>query len=193
MTNLGTIQSNVAGGSAAQPSVAAERALATAKSAQPRPSNSTAHGAPSISKAALVAAAAKADAGKTPDVLASDVRAALDAQKKAGGGSPDFNEMSGRAIATVALNKTGQFTRAEQHTAKAALREETRQEVASSMSGMSTSAGLAAYSRHLMSDYDAASDEEREARGWTPAVRSKASEFVQSASGATSLWDQIGS
>lgn len=146
-----------------------------------------------ISAAARAAAAAKADNAKDFTALSKDVRATLDAQysaaKVAGDASPspDLSAMSGRALAAIALDRGDIFTRAEGNAAKAELRDRMRREVVASGGGL---AGITTYSKQMVTRYDAASPEEREALGWTAKTRGGAAALVQQVS-MPSIWDQL--
>jgi len=150
-----------------------------------------------ISAAAQIAAAEAADNKKDFATVTKDVRATLDAQyaadKKAGktSSTPDLSEVSGRALAAIALDKGGDFTSAEVRAAKGELRERTREQFSATLSGSSASSAIAAYNQQLVSQYDSMSIEEREALGWTDKVRDSAASFVGTDS-APSLFDQLG-
>lgn len=144
-----------------------------------------------ISASAKIAAAEAADNAKDFATLTSDVRATLDAQYKDGGKTPDLSEMSGRALAAIALNRGKDFSTKEVAAAKAELGARTRNEFTASIGGSATMSGLAAYNQMLVSQYDSMSTEEREALGWTDKVRASAASFVGS-NGQASLFDQLG-
>lgn len=161
-------------------STAAATTTATASSASSSGVN--------ISPAAKIAAAEVADNKKDFAALTKDVRAALDEQKAS---TPDLSEMSGRALAAIALNKGGDFSGREVAAAKAELRERTRDQFSATVGGSATLSGLAAYNQQLVSQYDAMSAEEREALGWTDKVRTNAEAFVSASTTTTSLFDQL--
>lgn len=139
-----------------------------------------------ISTAAKIAAAEAADNQKDFATLSSDVRADLDAQYKASGtDQPDLSEMSGRALAAISLNTSGSFSRSEMLAAQTELKGRMRQAFldgtgSGSGSGLS---GLASYSQQIVSQYDAMSQEERDALGWKPATRANAQSFVDAVNG----------
>jgi hypothetical protein len=185
-------------------SAAAQKVLAAAKSTAAATTTSTTSQTGSttsdvsISADALAAAQAKEDNGKDFTTLSGEVRAALDAQygaaKAAGkkGSAPGLSALSGRAVAAIALNRTGAFSRSEVMAAKSELRTRTQEDFArSAMASGGGASGIAAYSSQLVSQFDAMSDEEREARGWTDSMRASASAFVQKSS-TPSLWDKLG-
>jgi len=128
--------------------------------------------------------------------LANTIRSSLDtlyAAEKAAGKPQvaNFGNLSGRALSAVVLNQGNQFTPTEQREAKAALDQQTRQDfAAATQSGMSMSS-LANYSQSLVTQYDAMSPEERQARGWTESFRDNAAKVVSE--GSLSLFNQIGS
>jgi hypothetical protein len=189
-------------------SAAAQKVLATAKEAastasQPATQAASSQSDVSISAGALAAAQAKEDNAKDFATLSAQVRAALDAQyAKANatgnatverGSAPDLSALSGRAVAAIALNKTGAFSRSEVQAAKAEIRSRIQEDFANAaLSSGGSSGGMAAYSSQLVSQYDAMSDEEREARGWTDSTRANASAFALKAT-TPSLWDKLAS
>jgi len=128
--------------------------------------------------------------------LAKEIRSSLDtlyAAEKAAGKpqTANFANLSGRALSAVVLNQGNQFTPAEQRQAKAALDNQTRQDFAAATQGGMSMNSLASYSQSLVTQYDAMSPEERQARGWTEAFRDNAAKVVSE--GSLSLFDQIGS
>lgn len=149
-----------------------------------------------ISPDAQAAAAEADDNQKDFGALADEIRSSLDTlyAAEATAGKPrsaNFANLSGRALSAVVLNQGNQFTPAEQRQAKAALDQQTREDfAAATQSGMSMSS-LASYSQGLVSQYDAMSPEERQARGWTESFRDNAAKVVSQ--GSLSLFDQIGS
>jgi len=120
------------------------------------------------------AAATKEDAGKDAATLATELRNAFDAQYAAAGktNSADLTTLSGRALATVALNETDQFSRAEIAAAKQELRARDRQTALAALSsGPLTSATLATYSRDLLAAREGMSGEEQRLRANNPNLR----------------------
>lgn len=150
----------------------------------------------SISADAQAAAAEAADNKRDFADLAKEIRSSLDtlyAAEKAAGKpqSANFANLSGRALSAVVLNQGNQFTPAEQRQAKAALDQQTRQDFAAAVQGGMSMSNLASYSQSLVTQYDAMSTEERQARGWTEAFRYNAAKVVSE--GSLSLFDQIDS
>lgn len=147
----------------------------------------------SISLAARRAAAQIVDGKKDFSALAKEVRATLDAQYKVSGSKdapPKLDELSGRALAAIALNQGGAFSRTEVGVAKAALQSREREGATGAIRGGS----FAAYSQTMVTQYDALSSEERQARGWTERTRGAAAALAQQAGGGAmpSLFDQMG-
>ena len=136
-----------------------------------------------ISDAAKAAAAAKADNAKDFGELTKEVRANLDAQYTAGTpkGHPDLSGLSGRALASIALNKDGSFSPAETALAKKTLNDQTRASFLSATSSGQGLTALAAYSQQAVTQYDNMSAEERQARGWTDQFRANNQSFVTNA------------
>ena len=150
----------------------------------------------SISSDAQAAAAEADDNQKDFTDLANEVRSSLDtlyaAEKTAGKPqTANFANLSGRALSAVVLNQGKQFTPTEQHQAKAALDQQTRESFASATQGGMNMSSLASYSHSLVTQYDAMSPEERQARGWTESFRDNAAKVVTE--GSLSLFDQVGS
>ena len=150
----------------------------------------------SISSDAQAAAAEADDNQKDFTDLANEVRSSLDtlyaAEKTAGKPqTANFANLSGRALSAVVLNQGKQFTPTEQHQAKAALDQQTRESFASATQGGMSMSSLASYSHSLVTQYDAMSPEERQARGWTESFRDNAAKVVTE--GSLSLFDQVGS
>jgi len=141
------------------------------------------------------AASSEADDNKMDFTdLAKEIRSSLDtlyaAEKTAGKPqTANFANLSGRALSAVVLNQGNQFTPAEQRQAKAALDNQTRQDFAAATQGGMSMSSLASYSQSLVTQYDAMSPEERQARGWTEAFRDNAAKVVSE--GSLSLFDQI--
>jgi hypothetical protein len=154
----------------------------------------------SISLSAKIAAAEQSDNAKDFTTLSNDVRATLDAAyaaaKTAGkNGAPDLSEMSGRALAAIILNKTASFSGSEQSAARSELQQRTRDEFTTAVSSGSGLTALTGYNQLLVGEYDSISPEEREARGWTSALRDSAASFINSTSGSStgnsSLFDLL--
>ncbi|PVE59669.1 hypothetical protein DC429_04565 [Arthrobacter sp. TPD3018] len=171
-------------------------ATATTTSAMPTGKTATASGTTkgdvaTISLPARRAAAQIADATKDFTALSKEVRATLNAQYKSAGktATPKLDELSGRALAAIALNQTGGFSRIEVSAAKAALQSRERESATGAIHGGS----FAAYSQTLVTQYDAMSSEERQARGWSERTRDAAATLAAQTSGTIpSLFDQMG-
>jgi len=149
----------------------------------------------SISANAQAAAAEAADNKRDFTDLANEIRSSLDtlyAAEKAAGKpqSANFANLSGRALSAVVLNQGKQFTPAEQRQAKAALDQQTRAAFKAAVQGGMSMSSLSSYSQSLVTQYDAMSPEERQARGWTESFRDNAAKVVSQ--GSLSLFDQIG-
>jgi hypothetical protein len=155
----------------------------------------------SISTAAKIAAAEQADNAKDFAKLSQAVRQVLDTQYAAAkanhmSGAPDLTTMSGRALAAVALNKTGEFSTREMAAAKKELNERARTELAEALKSGNAMDALVSYNQQLVADYDGMTQEERDARGWTDKTRSAAEAFVTTVKGThstPSLFDLLGS
>lgn len=134
----------------------------------------------SISDAAKLAAAATADNAKDFSALGVDVRKALDAQYAKGAQSDtlDPSALSGRALAAMAIDKDGQFSRAEQAVARLELRQREQDTLVQALSTGFSIASLASYGKALAEQYDAMSAEERMALGYTGRVRLNAGQMA---------------
>lgn len=130
---------------------------------------STAQSGVSITIEAKRAANAKADAAKTPAALTTELRKAFDA---AGKDSANLTALSGRALATVALNEDGQFSRTEIAAAKLELRARDRQSALTMIaSGPLTSASLTTYTTNLLATRESMSAEEQQLRQTNQTLR----------------------
>ena len=189
---LSILNETSTGTSATATSAAATIKLALAKAQAAAASASASDGSSgaSISGAALLAAAQKADNAKDFTLLSQEVRATLDTQYKAGrsAGKADLSALSGRAVAAIALNKTGAFSRAESAQAKSELAAREKQGLTDAVSSGMSIATLKSYGESLVSSYDAMSAEERQARGWTAHTRSSAAS-IAAAPDIASLFD----
>lgn len=156
-----------------QKALAATRTKASATAAD---TGSTASSGSSvlITLQARRAAAEKEDAGKTASALASELRATFDAAYAAAGEqhSADLTALSGRALAVIALNESGQFSRAEIAAAKTELRGRDRQAVLTQISenGL-TASSLGAYLQQATDARTTMSAEERSLRDANPSLR----------------------
>jgi hypothetical protein len=155
----------------------------------------------SISAAAKIAASEQADNAKDFTALSQAVRQVLDAQYAADkanktSDAPDLTSMSGRALAAIALNKTGDFSTREMAAAKKELNERARTELAEALKSGNAMDALVSYNQQLVTDYDGMTQEERDARGWTSDTRASAEAFVTEVNGTAStpsLFDLLGS
>ena len=119
-------------------------------------------------------AAAKADAGKSAVTLAGEMRKWLDASYAAAGrkNSADLTVLSGRALAVIALNSSGHFSRAEIAAAKTELRERDRAALVDQINGSAlTASSLATYSQSLNAARALMSPEEQALRQANPRLR----------------------
>ena len=120
-----------------------------------------------ISIGAQRASAETDDAKKDATKIASEARAALDKNGVSATGA-----MSGRALAIVALDEDGKFSRAEVDTAKAELRERDRQSVLTFFnSGELTASSLKTFGQQLLAARQAMSSEEQALRASDPNLR----------------------
>ena len=113
------------------------------------------------------AANAKADGSKDATALATELRAGLDEAYEVLGkkNSADLRALSGRALATMALNESGTFSRAETAAAKLELRSRDRQSALSAIgTGSLTVASLTTYTRDLLAARESMSAEEQRLR-----------------------------
>jgi hypothetical protein len=152
----------------------AARTAAAGKSSTGATTTGTGTGsAVTITLAARQAAAAQADKTKDAATLASTLRAALDADHaRTGSRRADLSALSGRALAIVALDETGQFSRSEVAGAKQELRARDRQSaIATLAAGPLTATTLASYSRDLLTARETMSAEERQLRAGNANLR----------------------
>jgi hypothetical protein len=128
----------------------------------------------SITVEAKRAAATKEDAAKSASALAAELRASFDQQYAAAGkkNSANLTALSGRALATIALNETSQFSKAEIAAAKLELRARDRQSTISALASSDlTAASLKTYSRDLLAARALLSGEEQRLRANNPGLR----------------------
>lgn len=114
-----------------------------------------------ITSAAKIAAAAAADAKKDAATVATDTRAALDAQT---GSSPDLSQMSPRALATIVLNDSSKFSATEVYAAKVEMKQRDRAAFLTATAGGLSVASLSDYSTSLATSRASMSAEERQVR-----------------------------
>lgn len=120
-----------------------------------------------ISVGAQRASAETGDAKKDASKVASEARAALDKN-----GVSATGVMSGRALAIVALDENGNFSRAEVDAAKAELRERDRQSVLTFFnSGELTASSLKTFGQQLLAARQSMSSEEQALRASDPNLR----------------------
>lgn len=122
-------------------------------------SSATGSGSATISSAARIAAAEAADNKKDFTALSTEVRSTLDAQYAAArtagtGEKADLSEMSGRALAAIALNKAGTFSNREIAAARLEMRGRERADFSSQIGSGSGISALAAYNQQIVTQYD---------------------------------------
>lgn len=142
--------------------------------AEKMPLGATNESSVQITLQARRAAAEKDDADKAAPALATALRTALDTAYASVGErhSADLTALSGRALAVMALNETGEFSRAEIAAAKMELRGRDRQAVLAQINeGGLTAASLGAYLKQSVSARATMSVEERSLRDSNPALR----------------------
>jgi len=179
MSLISYLNSDSLGSSSTSPQVSQALATIAAKKAAATSTDTTADTQSSgmsvnITVQARRAAAEKADASKTAADLATELRKSLDADYAAAGkkNSSDLTAQSGRALATIALNETGQFNKSEIAAAKLELRARDRQSILAEISaGPLTAASLAAYSKQMLGARATMSVEERSLRDANPNIR----------------------
>lgn len=158
-------------------SVQKAQAATRIKSASSAPESTDTAGTASsvlITLQARRAAAEKDDTGKTDSALTTELRTALDSAYAVAGErhSGDLTALSGRALAVIALNESGQFSRAEIAAAKTELRGRDRQAVLTQISEKGlTASSLAAYLQQATDARTVMSAEERALRDANPALR----------------------
>lgn len=117
---------------------------------------------------ALRANADKEDADTAAGTLSETIRKALDK----GGTNAALGGYSGRALAVMALNEDGSFSKAEIAAAKAELRERDRASAIAFLNGGNvTAASLKAYSQQMLAAHQQMSAEERLLRDNDPNLR----------------------
>lgn len=115
----------------------------------------------SISSSATIAAATKADKDTSADDLTTQIRSELDAQyKKTGTKTADLSEMSPRALSTVILNKSGDFSATEVYEAKQAMKQRDRQAFLQVTSGGFNLSSIQSYVQQMATAKSSMSDEE---------------------------------
>ncbi len=111
---------------------------------------------------------AEGETGELRDIVdvASDARATLDAQYKAGGARPSYKDFDSRSIASVALNANNEFNAEEVRLARSEMRARTGAAVLAGLKHADAS-NPAGFAENIISLYGAMSGEERAAAGWT--------------------------
>lgn len=148
--------------------------------------------APSVSGDPVAAYLAKYPDGapvgatKTFTTVATDVRAALDAQASLAaekgtelvydpgrkfGQLVDFSSFDNRALSAVTLNQDQKFSNLEIYAAKKELDSRTRGSILASLKQSQQSGDPSQLSLGILQSYSAMSDEERQASGWSPSFR----------------------
>jgi hypothetical protein len=141
------------------------------------------------------------DSGSTPDTLATNARAMLDAQADSArdngkdlvftgsrqtGQQVDFTDFDNRTLAVMALNADASFSAQEASAAKAELNQRTRRSLVSAFGGD----GLQANSLALLQQYQKMSSEERSVLGFT---EDYANRIVANYRTAASIQNSLGS
>lgn len=129
---------------------------------------------------------APAGATKTFATVATDARAALDAQAKLAaenktelvydpkrkfGQLVDFSSFDNRSLSAITLNQDQKFSNEEIYAAKKELGSRTRASILSSLKQSQQSGDPSQLSLGILQSYSAMSDEERQASGWTASFR----------------------
>jgi len=129
---------------------------------------------------------APAGTTKTFTTVASDARAALDAQAKLAaenktelvydpkrkfGQLVDFSSFDNRSLSAITLNQDQKFSNEEIYAAKKELDSRNRASILSSLKQSQQSGDPSQLSLGILQSYSAMSDEERQASGWSPSFR----------------------
>lgn len=118
-----------------------------------------------ISASAAIAAAVKEDKDKDADTLTGEIRASLDAQYKAGKTTePDLSEASPRALSTVILNKSGEFSPTEVFAAKQEMKKRDREAFLQVTAGGFNLASIQSFQQQMAAAKANMSDEEKAVR-----------------------------
>lgn len=140
--------------------------------------------------AAYMERLAAGETGEPRDIVdvASDARATLDAQYKAGGTSrPDYSEFDSRSLASVALNSAGKFNVTEVRAASMEMRSRSGAALLQSLKSAGSSTDPGAFAQNVISLYGAMSSEERAAAGWSDNLYAAAVANYQTASKLSSM------
>ncbi len=164
--------------------------------------------APSVSGDPVAAYLAKypdgAPAGttKTFTTVATDARAALDAQAKLAaenktelvydpsrkfGQFVDFSSFDNRSLSAITLNQDQKFSNQEIYAAKKELDSRTRANILASLKQSQQSGDPTQLSLGILQSYSAMSDEERQASGWSPSFRDNVLQSYKSTNSILSI------
>lgn len=139
---------------------------------------------------------------KTFTTVATDARAALDAQAKLAaenktelvydpkrkfGQLVDFSSFDNRSLSAIALNQDQKFSNQEIYAAKKELDTRTRTSILSSLKQSQQSGDPSQLSLGILQSYSAMSDEERQASGWTPSFRDNVLQSYKTTSNILSI------
>ncbi len=134
--------------------------------------------------------------------VASDARAALDAQASLAsekgtelvydpgrkfGQLVDFSSFDNRSLSAITLNQDQQFSNQEIYAAKKELDTRTRMSILDALKQSQQSGDPTQLSLGILQSYSAMSDEERQASGWTPSFRDNAIQSYKSTSNILSM------
>ena len=133
---------------------------------------------------------ADGETGELRDIgdVASDARATLDDQYKAGGSRASYKDFDSRSIASVALNSDNKFSVEEVRLAKNEMRSRAGAAVLAGLKNADAS-NPASFAQNIISLYGAMSTEERAAAGWTDKLYAAA---VSSYTTSTKLTSMLG-
>ncbi len=135
---------------------------------------------------------AEGETGGLRDIVsvASDARATLDAQYKAGGTRANYKDFDSRSVAAVALNADGSFKAEEVRLAKSEMRSRAGAAVLAGLKNADAS-NPASFAENVISLYGAMSPEEREAAGWSDKLHAAAVSSYATASKLTSMLGEV--
>lgn len=139
---------------------------------------------------------------KSFSTVATNVRAALDAQASLAaekgtelvydparkfGQLVDFSSIDNRSLSAITLNQDQQFSNQEIYAAKKELDSRTRADILASLKQSQQSGDPTQLSLGILQSYSAMSDEERQASGWSPAFRDNVVQSYRSTSSILSM------
>ncbi|MES2602813.1 MAG: hypothetical protein V4602_18580 [Pseudomonadota bacterium] len=139
---------------------------------------------------------------KTFSTVATNVRAALDAQASLAaekgtelvydparkfGQLVDFSSIDNRSLSAITLNQDQQFSNQEIYAAKKELSTRTRMSILESLKQSQQSGDPTQLSLGILQSYSAMSDEERQASGWSPSFRDTAIQSYKTTSNILSM------